>query len=293
MSENPHIAGKYAIIAAIIAGILPLLGIYLESVISKPDPPLAEQGHTKSIPPHEDAAPIVPAPQGVDIEEMPYPISEVDLPVAKPIITHDPKKSSNPGVKPDNFKPNTAHPPAVKEPTADQPQKSVPSEFQTNKVSISAAAPKLFNSNFPGNIAIVDIDKTQGTSLLVNELLTGANHQSTTSFFRSGFNKNDFWTQGADRLERLSLPGSLKCVCMVKEQVNYEQKERFGEPFSVAKGFVDLKIFNINNGMTTTMKISVGGSGADDPRAYASFQNNFLLIFEDKNYLQKFETCKK
>ncbi len=155
---------------------------------------------------------------------------------------------------------------------------------------------KLFNGKFKGTLAIVDIESENGMSNILFDLLSKAQFKATTSFFRSEFfkvYKAKFWQHGTEVLEEISIPKNLKCVCIVKEGVKYETRERLGHEFTTAKGEVELKILSTISGEATTLKIPVGGSGADNRRAYESYQSNFIIEFTKNNYLQKFESCKK
>ena len=179
------------------------------------------------------------------------------------------------------------------------PVKPVPASNQkterSSQTSSKEITASLFNQKFKGQLALVDLENKNGVSYALNEHLKKAQYTTTTSFFRPGFfeqYKTKVWQQGIDILEGLSLPDQFRCACLLKEQINYEVKERFGEEFTVAKGTVELKILNLLSGEATPLVIPVGGSGADERRAYESFQSNFITEFISNNYLQEFEPCK-
>jgi len=172
------------------------------------------------------------------------------------------------------------------------------SQEQVNKPQVISIKTRhnLFNKKYTGNVAIVDVESKNVISNILNDVLTERQFETTTSFFRANFLETyraTFFQQGIEILEDMSMPENLKCVCLVKEYVKYDESERLGHGFTRAKGEVELKILNIVNGKTTTLKIPVGGSGAGDQIAYKSFQENFIKEFQKNNHIQKFELCKK
>ncbi len=293
MSDS-HTTGRYTIIAALITGILSIIATVLPTYLSKSDPPAPLTSGITSIPASSiDAPPITP------------PLTPTNLPpVEHSPVSHDPESSL--AIKRDTINLNseteitkTEAPKKAKHPEPKEPIKeAVQPNNEETIIKITPPtkrAVNLFNRKFTGNLAIVDLKDEDGISLLLNDLLSEEQHTVTTSFFQSEFNKkfkSTFWENSTELVDQFGLPNSLKCICIIKEGVSYQQKERFNEPFSVAKGTVTLKLLNTDNSAVSTVKITAGGSGADDARAYESFQENFITEFKNKNYLQKFESCK-
>ncbi|MEM6265455.1 MAG: hypothetical protein AAGI38_23335, partial [Bacteroidota bacterium] len=162
--------------------------------------------------------------------------------------------------------------------TVPPPSENSPSQNivkPTPKPSTPKNLSPLFNSKYSGSIAIADLEDRNNISSVLNDCLIQNQFQSTTSFFRKAFfdkHQNLLWEQGVSIIEKISVPTNLKCVCLLKEDFDYETKERYGQDFTVGKGEVKIKLIHLGTGKVESFYVQVGGSGADKRRAYESIR---------------------
>ncbi len=285
MSDS-HTTGKYTIIAALITGILSIIATVLPTYLSKPGPSSPNNPTQTTVPTSQKDEPPLTAVHSPPVHSPVSPNNENILATKEISRSIDPVETEIAQVE----KPKNVKPPESKNTVPTNTEKKKIKRNQPTKKAIN-----LFNKNFTGNLAIVDLENEDGISLLLDELLSENKHQVTTSFFQSDFNekyKNSFWEKSTELIDEFKLPNTLNCICIIKEKITYQEKERFNEPFSVAKGNVTIKILNTDNSSAKTVRITAGGSGADEARAYVSFQENFITQLKSKNHLQKFESCK-
>lgn len=185
----------------------------------------------------------------------------------------------------------------TKKDNSDEPDSTPKTLKPKTSIKEEKAAVKVtpFNAGFSASVAIEGLSKDLGALYIIPKSLRTQGINSSTAFLKYGLSqniKNQLWNNGLAFLEQYSPPPSLKCICLVKQSINYEERERQGYPFTVAKGNIELRIINLKSKKTLPpINFSVGGSGADNAYALTSFKENLETIFSN-NYLQEFESCK-
>lgn len=190
--------------------------------------------------------------------------------------------------------PNTN--PTLKEERSPKSQITKNELIKEEKTSSSASSEiPVFNNKFSGNLAIAGKEADDRSINTLQKVLSNEGHSISNSFFtRAYLDKafNSLFVQGLINSKLSDFPETLQCICLIEEEFEYINKNRYGQDFLNIKGTVRLKLLYLNNNPSSSWILEPGGAGADKNTAHASFADNFKkLLFRD-GVVEKLQQCK-
>jgi len=159
----------------------------------------------------------------------------------------------------------------------------------TNKSTKTPSVPKktvYFDPTQHYDIAILSKSKKSNIENLLKSHFKSKGFKSSSSVFNSAFKSSSYFRNledDASGLKAIGLDKAANCICLIDENIRYEQKEKFGTSYLKATGSYSFSIIDIKSGEIDNYTIETMGSGTSEGLAKDSVHEHLLENEKFKN----------
>jgi len=151
-----------------------------------------------------------------------------------------------------------------------------------------------FDTTQQYDIAVLSKRKKSNIENLLKNHFKEKGFKSSSSVFKSAFKNSSYFKNledDASGLKAIGLDKAANCICMIDENISYEEKEKFGTSYLKAASNYTISIINIDSGEITPYNIETYGSGTSENLATKSVHEHLLENEDFKNI--NIKHCKK